>query len=81
MLLYVFGAPKTLRAEKEIIPQVLKELVIVLTPGGAIGFALSLFALLRRRNQFPAESSIVSVITFEAISLVPAYSMRLTLRQ
>ena len=70
--------PKIIQAEKRNIPMVVKELLIVATPGAAIAFLfiLGIFApSKKRRNEHPIESITVAVIAWAAIILVGAYCM------
>jgi hypothetical protein len=67
--------PKILQAERFNVPQVLKEIFILITPGGVLAFAATLFLVTRRRSQLPVESQIVSVIFVATVSLLFTYSM------
>jgi Dolichyl-phosphate-mannose-protein mannosyltransferase len=67
--------PKLMIAEANNVPRVLKEMMIVVTPGGLIAFIASLAIVTRRRHRYPVEWRLVTVIAVGAISLVLAYSM------
>ena len=67
--------PKVLSAELRNVPQVIKEILIVVTPGGLLAFAFAVGILGARRRQFPVEWRVVIVIVVSAISLVCTYSM------
>lgn len=67
--------PRLLRAELQNVPSVLKEIIIVITPGGALAFLVATWALVRKRRQYPLESRVAIVIAIGATSLVLAYSM------
>ncbi|MFZ0477965.1 MAG: hypothetical protein WAL71_02360 [Terriglobales bacterium] len=67
--------PKLIAAEERNVPAVLKEILIVITPGGLLAFAVAAAIVTRRRRQYPAEWRIVAVIAVSSISLVFAYSM------
>jgi hypothetical protein len=67
--------PKMIAAEEHNVPQVLKEMMIVATPGGVIAFIATLAIVTRRRRQYPVEWRLSAVIAVSAIGLVCAYSM------
>lgn len=67
--------PKLLLAEKRNIPKALKELTIVVTPGGLLAFFVTLVTLTRKRHLYPLEWQLMAVITIGFLSLVIAYSM------
>jgi len=67
--------PKLMLAEANNVPRVLKEMMIVVTPGGLIAFMASVAIVTRRRHRYPVEWRVVTVIAVGAISLVCAYSM------
>jgi len=67
--------PKMMLAEARNIPRVLKEIMIVATPGGLIAFIATLTIVTRRRHQYRVESRLAAVIAASALSLVLAYSM------
>ena len=67
--------PNILQAERRNVPSVLKEIIIVATPGGCIAFLVTLVVLTRRKNLYPFEFRLAAVIATGAASLVFAYSM------
>lgn len=67
--------PKIIRAEKRNVPMVVKELLIVATPGAAIAFLFTMGIFARRKKEYPVESITVAVIGVAAVSLVLAYCM------
>lgn len=67
--------PKVIAAEEHNVPQVLKEMMIVATPGGGIAFIATLAIVIRRRRQYPVEWRLCAVIAASAIGLVFAYCM------
>ncbi|MGA2425382.1 MAG: glycosyltransferase family 39 protein [Terriglobales bacterium] len=67
--------PKMILAEGRNIPQVLKEMIVVATPGGLIAFMTMLAIVAFRRLQYPVEWRFLFVVAASALSLVLAYSM------
>ncbi len=67
--------PKMIFAEERNIPRVLKEMMIVATPGGLIAFIATLMIVTRRRHQYSVEWQLAVVIAASALILVLAYSM------
>ncbi|HTW57015.1 MAG TPA: glycosyltransferase family 39 protein [Terriglobales bacterium] len=67
--------PAILRAEEHNVPLVLKEILIVATPGGLLAYGFALVAAFRRRFQYPAEWRFVAVSAIASAALVGAYSM------
>ena len=70
--------PNIVGAETRNIPMVVKELLIVATPGAAIAFLfmIGIFApTIKRRKQYPVESIVLTVIGVAGVSLVLAYCM------
>ena len=67
--------PKLMLAEKKNVPSVLKEIVIVATPGGFLAFLFAIRALRQRKRIDAAEWRVAAVIAASAASLVLAYSM------
>ncbi len=68
-------APKILLAERRNIPLVLKEILIVITPGGLLAYLAMTWVLLRGRDRYGAEAQIAIVSAVAAASLILAYSM------
>lgn len=67
--------PKLVDAERRLVPSVLKEIMIVTTPGGVVAFLVATWVLVRKRRQYPLEFRIAMVIWVGAVSMVLAYSM------
>jgi hypothetical protein len=67
--------PKVILAERKNVPSVLKEIVIVATPGGVLAFMVAIWALRQRKRHYAAEWRVAVVIAASAVSLVLAYSM------
>ena len=67
--------PKMILSEEQNIPRVLKEMVIVATPGGFIAFIATLAIVARRKPQYPVEWRFAVVVAASALSLVLTYSM------
>ena len=62
-------------AERRNIPEALKELTILLTPGGILGFIFVLWLAARCRAEQPPEFHFLVVVAISAVSLVFAYCM------
>jgi hypothetical protein len=67
--------PKVILAEECNVPQVVKEMIIVGTPGGLLAFVFALAMLARHRHHYPVEWRFAIVVAVAALSLVLAYSM------
>ncbi|MGA9529096.1 MAG: hypothetical protein WBS24_13365 [Terriglobales bacterium] len=67
--------PKLIAAEEHNLPGLLKEILIVVTPGGLLAFIVAAVIVMRRRSQYPSEWRTVATIVASAITLVFAYSM------
>jgi 4-amino-4-deoxy-L-arabinose transferase-like glycosyltransferase len=67
--------PRVIAAERKNLPAALKELTILLTPGGILGFLLMLRIMMRRREQSGPEFNFTVVVAVSAVSLVLAYCM------
>ncbi|MBZ5654421.1 MAG: hypothetical protein LAO56_03980 [Acidobacteriia bacterium] len=67
--------PNIILAEKRNVPSVLKEIVIVATPGGVLAFIIASCTLLQKRRQYVAEWRVALVIATGAVTLVLTYSM------
>jgi Dolichyl-phosphate-mannose-protein mannosyltransferase len=67
--------PLVMTAELKNLPIVIKELTILLTPGGILGFILMLLTLTRCREQMVAEFRFSLVVAISAMSLIFAYGM------
>ena len=61
--------------ERKNIPKALKELCILVTPGGMIAFLLGMLALFRRRTKNSVEAYAVVIVLFSSASLILAYSL------
>lgn len=67
--------PRIALAEERNVPRVLKEILIVLTPGGLFAFVAAAAIITRRKRLYPVEWRMVVVVVVSATSLVLAYSM------
>jgi hypothetical protein len=67
--------PRVIAAERKNLPAAVKELTILLTPGGILGFLLMLQMMVRRRNRSIPEFRFTVVIAISAVSLILAYGM------
>jgi dolichyl-phosphate-mannose-protein mannosyltransferase len=61
--------------EAQNLPKAVKELFIVVTPGGLAAFVFMIAVLTRRREQNPVEFTVVAVVALGSISLLLAYCM------
>jgi hypothetical protein len=72
-------ASQTLRlaiaAERKTVPAALKELTILLTPGGALGFLLVVWRMVQRRSDHSTEFRLTFVVAVSAVALILAYGM------
>jgi hypothetical protein len=69
------AAPQLLAHEFQNLRKALKELFIVVTPGGLIAFVIVVATLATRRRQYPVEFLLAAVITLGVISLLLAYCL------
>lgn len=69
------AAPQLIAHELLNLRKALKELFIVVTPGGLIAFAIVVAILAARRRQYPAEFELVALIAFGIVSLLFAYCL------
>jgi len=69
------AAPQLAKHEVKNLPRALKEILIVVTPGGLIAFVLVFALLFRMREQYSSEFSLVLVIAMGVITLLLAYCM------
>jgi hypothetical protein len=67
--------PLVIAAERRNLPVALKELTILLTPGGILGFLFMLQMMMRRRKQSVPEFRFTCVVAVSAASLIFAYGM------
>jgi hypothetical protein len=67
--------PAVIRAEIRNIPMAIKEIAILITPGGMLAFLFGLIALAKKRKQYFIESQFALVVLFACVSLVLAYCM------
>jgi len=67
--------PKIVLAEQRNIPRVLKEMMVVATPGGLVAFLATLAIVSGRRRQYRVEWQMSVVVAASAMSLMLAYSM------
>ncbi|MGA2980024.1 MAG: glycosyltransferase family 39 protein [Terriglobales bacterium] len=69
------AVPLVIAAERRNLPEALKELTILLTPGGILGFFFMLGTTIRRRWQSVPEFRFTCVVAVSAVSLILAYGM------
>ena len=69
------AVPLVIAAERRNLPAALKELTILLTPGGVLGFLLIFQTMIRRRQQLIPEFRFTLVVAVSAVSLIVAYCM------
>ncbi len=69
------AVPLVIAAERRNLPVALKELTILLTPGGILGFLLMLQTMVRRRKESVSEFNFTFVVAVSAVSLILAYCM------
>jgi len=62
-------------AELRNMPQAVKETVILLSPAGAVAFAVTLALLIRNRGQYGAEAAFAGIALLSTLSLIAAYCM------
>ncbi len=67
--------PKIFLAENRNIPPVLKEILILITPGGLLAFIAAAVIVARRKAEYPVQWRIAVIVVIAAVSLVVAYSM------
>jgi len=69
------AAPELFAHEIQNLPKAVKELLIVVTPGGLLAFVFVIVFLAGRRAQYPVEFAVVSVVALGSVSLLLAYCM------
>ncbi len=67
--------PKLISAERQNVPSLIKEIIIVVTPGGVVAFLAATWILVRKRVEYPVPPRISIVIASGAVTMVLAYSM------
>jgi hypothetical protein len=67
--------PIVLKNESRNLPEAVKQVIILLTPGGALCLLLALWWLFRNRHRFPAEFRFLGLIIFSSATLLLAYCM------
>lgn len=67
--------PLVIAAEWRNLPGVIKELTILLTPGGILAFLIMLWTMMRHRDHLLPESNFTLVVAISALSLIFAYGM------
>jgi Dolichyl-phosphate-mannose-protein mannosyltransferase len=67
--------PKAILAEIRNTPSAVKELTILMTPGGVVIFLLGTVILGRNRKRHPAEFHLALIISIGSLSLILAYCM------
>jgi hypothetical protein len=66
---------KIAAAEVRLVPMTLKELVILVTPGGILAFVAIVFVVVHHRARYPVEWRFIAIVVGAALSLIFAYSM------
>jgi len=69
------AAPELVAHEAHNLPKAVKELLIVITPGGLAAFIVMVAVLTRRREQNPVEFTVAAMIALGSVSLLLAYCM------
>ncbi|MFZ0796276.1 MAG: hypothetical protein WCA13_17110 [Terriglobales bacterium] len=69
------AVPLVMAAERRNLPVALKELTILLTPGGILGFFFMLQTMIRRRQQSISEFRFTCVVVVCAATMILAYGM------
>lgn len=67
--------PMILKNEAHNVPAALKELIILLTPGGIIALLTGMYLLFRHLRTFPSEAAFMGVVTVSVATLIGAYCM------
>lgn len=67
--------PVVLSGERHNLPEAIKQLIILLTPGGVLSLAVILWRLLRYRDQFAAEFRFAVLVLVSSATLLLAYCM------
>jgi hypothetical protein len=67
--------PKVVASEVHLLPSAIKEILVLITPGGALALLFVGIALIRRRNECPWELRMVLIIGASTVTLVLAYCM------
>jgi len=69
------AAPELAKHELQNIPKAVKELLIVVTPGGPLAFGFVVAALFKRRERYLAEFTLAALVALGLVSLFLAYCM------
>ena len=69
------AAPELVKHEAQNLPKAVKELLIVITPGGLAAFVFVVAALVGHREQSPVEFTMAAVVALDGVSLLLAYCM------
>jgi hypothetical protein len=67
--------PAIAKSEGRYLPAAFKELLVVLTVGGAAAFLLGFFVLFRNRNDYPTEFRVMTLVGVDSVILVLTYCM------
>jgi hypothetical protein len=67
--------PQIMRSELRNIPRALKEIAVVVTPGGCLLVVFGLFAFRRWGEKYRNQLSIVAIVALSSLALVVAYCM------
>lgn len=69
------SAPEFVWHEAQNLPRALRELLIVVTPGGVVAFVFVVMVLVRRRRQSPVLFAMAAAVVLGTVSLLLAYCM------
>ncbi len=69
------AAPELVAHEAHNLPRALKELLIVVTPGGLAAFVFIVVVLAGQREQYPVEFTVAAVVALASVTLLLAYCM------
>ena len=72
---WVYALPKIIASEALYVPQAVKEILILITPGGVVALLLIGIMTVRRRKEWLAESRITFLIAASTVTLILAYCM------
>ncbi len=69
------AAPQLAKHEAQNLPKAMKELLIVITPGGLAAFVFVLVLLVGRREWSPVEFALAAVVALDGVSLLLGYCL------
>ncbi len=67
------AAPELAKHEVQNLPKAIKELLIVVTPGGLLAFGFAITFLFRRREEYPIELTMAVVLAFAICVMLVTY--------